>query len=128
MFFWIYMLAMDLLIPVTMIFFGRYFTKSAPKNINMLFGYRTAMSMTNRDTWDFAHRHCGKLWFYLGITMLPCTVLAMLPVLGRGYDTIGIVGGIISLLQILSMIFTIISTERALKRTFDSNGIRKQPK
>jgi len=61
--FWVYMLAFDLLIPLTMIFFGRRFAAAPPKSINPLFGYRTAMSMKNEDTWAFAHRFCGRLWF-----------------------------------------------------------------
>ena len=32
--FWIYMLIMDLLLPFTMIGFGRHFMKNAPKTIN----------------------------------------------------------------------------------------------
>ena len=48
--FWIFMLIMDLLIPVTMIGFGSYFMKNAPKEINAVFGYRTSMSMKNKDT------------------------------------------------------------------------------
>lgn len=32
--FWVFMLIMDLLIPFTMICFGRYFMKKAPKEIN----------------------------------------------------------------------------------------------
>ena len=32
--FWIFMLIMDLLLPFTMIGFGRYFMKKAPKEIN----------------------------------------------------------------------------------------------
>ena len=47
--FWIFMLIMDLLIPLTMIGFGRYFIKKAPKEINGVFGYRTSMSMKNKD-------------------------------------------------------------------------------
>ena len=35
--FWIFMLAMDLLTPLSMIFFGYYFLKSGPKKINMAF-------------------------------------------------------------------------------------------
>ena len=54
--FWIFMLIMDLLLPFTMIGFGRYFTKKAPKEINSVFGYRTSMSMKNKDTWEFAHK------------------------------------------------------------------------
>ena len=53
--FWIFMLIMDLLLPFTMIGFGRYFMKKAPKEINSVFGYRTSMSMKNKDTWEFAH-------------------------------------------------------------------------
>ena len=48
--FWIFMLIMDLLLPFTMIGFGRYFMKKAPKEINSVFGYRTSMSMKNKDT------------------------------------------------------------------------------
>ena len=58
--FWIFMLIMDLLLPFTMIGFGRYFMKKAPKEINSVFGYRTSMSMKNKDTWEFAHKYCGK--------------------------------------------------------------------
>ena len=35
--FWIFMLMMDLLIPLTMIGFGRYFMAAAPKEINSAF-------------------------------------------------------------------------------------------
>ena len=58
--FWIFMLIMDLLLPFAMIGFGRYFMKKAPKEINSVFGYRTSMSMKNKDTWEFAHKYCGK--------------------------------------------------------------------
>ena len=47
--FWTFMLLMDLLIPFTMIGFGKYFIKSAPKEINAVFGYRTSMSMKNNN-------------------------------------------------------------------------------
>lgn len=49
--FWFFMLIMDLLIPFTMIGFGKCFLKKAPDNINSVFGYRTSMSMKNKDTW-----------------------------------------------------------------------------
>lgn len=53
--FWIFMLLMNVIIPFTMIGFGKYFCKSGPKDINMAFGYRTGMSMKNKETWVFAH-------------------------------------------------------------------------
>ena len=56
------MLVMNLLIPATMAGFGRAFLKKAPGKINYAFGYRTSMSMKNKDTWDYAHNSaagCG---------------------------------------------------------------------
>ena len=123
--FWIYMLMMDLLIPLTMIGFGHTFLKKAPNKINCVFGYRTAMSMKNRDTWDFAHQYCGKLWLRWGLILLPCSVIPMLFLIGKNTDEIGILGTIIMFVQMLPLVGSIIPTERALKRTFDQNGKRK---
>lgn len=122
--FWIFMVVMDLLIPLTMIGFGRYFLKSAPKEVNAIFGYRTTMSMKNRDTWEFAHRYCGKIWYCTGIIMLPLTVLSMLFVLGKSTDTIGWLGSVICFIQMIPLIGSIFPTEKALKKTFDRNGNR----
>ena len=38
--FWIFMLIMELLIPLTMIGFGKDFSNQAPKEINSAFGCR----------------------------------------------------------------------------------------
>ena len=43
MWFWTFMLVMDLLVPLTMIYFGLRFEKNAPKEINATFGYRTTI-------------------------------------------------------------------------------------
>ena len=66
--FWIFMLIMDLLLPFTMIGFGRYFMKKAPKEINSVFGYRTSMSMKNKDTWEFAHKYCEEIGLGIDFT------------------------------------------------------------
>ena len=124
--FWVFMLVVDGLIPVTMMGFGRYFMKKAPREINPLFGYRTPMSMKNRDTWVFAHRYCGKLWWTCGLALLPVTAVSLLLVLGRTADVVGTVGGAVCLLQIIPLAGVIIPTERALKKTFDQNGRRRQ--
>lgn len=81
--FWVFMLIMDLLIPVSMIGFGRIFMKKAPNEINETFGYRTAMSLKNKDTWEFAHKYCGKIWYIFGLVMLPITVIFMSFLIGK---------------------------------------------
>ena len=60
---------MDLLIPLTMAGFGKLFTTKIPP-INAAFGYRSMMSMKNRDTWEFAHKYCGRLFAWLQISLL----------------------------------------------------------
>ena len=123
--FWIFMLVIDLLFPVIMIVMGRYFMKTSPKEINYIFGYRTNMSIKNKDTWDFAHKYIGKLWFYLGLILVPITVIQMLLVIGGNEDTISMIGSIICIVALVVLIVSIIPTERALKKTFDKEGNRK---
>ena len=122
--FWIFMLIMNLLIPVMMIGFGKYFMKSAPGSINIVFGYRTSMSMKNQDTWKFAHEYCGKLWYKWGMIMLILTIIVMLFLLGKSVDTIGYWGGVVCMIQLVPLIGAIFPTESALRRTFDKNGNR----
>ena len=123
--FWIFMLIMDLLLPFTMIGFGRYFMKKAPKEINSLFGYRTSMSMKNKDTWEFAHKYCGKVWYVCGMVMVPITVICMLLVIGENKDCVGSIGVIINVVQLIPLIGAIIPTEIALRKNFDKNGTRR---
>ncbi len=122
--FWIYMVCMDLLIPVSMILIGKRFQKKPPKYKNALTGYRTKRSMLSEATWEFAHIHLGKTWEKCGIIACLVTIVLMLPVFGKSTDTVGIAGGILSGVQCVLMIATIIPTEIALRKTFDEKGRR----
>ena len=108
-----------------MIGFGKMFLNKAPKNINATFGYRTTMSMKNKDTWEFAHRFCGKLWLSSGLVLLPMSVISLLFVFNKSIDTIANVGLIVSVIQVIYLIGSIIPTEIALRKVFDQNGRRK---
>lgn len=120
--YWLFMLAVILLMPLTMIIFGRHFMHNPPKDINGSYGYRTSMSMKSRETWDFSHRYFGKLWFILGLILLPLSAAAMLFLLGKSVGTIGNASIVIMAVQLVFVIFPIFPTEAALKRNFDSNG------
>lgn len=120
--FWIFMLIMVLLIPVSMVALGRLLLNSAPHNINSTFGYRTRRSMMNKETWNFAHMYIGKLWFICGLILLLPSVVVMFFVLGKDANTVGTVGAIIVFVQMIPMIGTIIPTEKALKKNFDEYG------
>lgn len=119
------MMIMILIIPVTMIGFGRYFTKNPPKEINDIFGYRSSMSMKNNETWAFAHHYCGKLWVINGWIMLSSSIVTMMCIYGEDKSTIGISGGILCGVQLIIMLGTIVPTERALKKNFDRAGNKR---
>ena len=123
--FWIFMLCTVLLVPLIMLFFGLYFKNKSPKEINSLFGYRTTMSMKNKDTWEFAHHYCGRLWLVLGMIMLPLSVIPMLFFINQDIDVVGIAGGIIEGIQVVVFLISIFPAEKALKKTFDENGNRR---
>ena len=123
--FWVFMLIMVLLIPIIMITFGKLFSKKAPKDINYTFGYRTKRSMMNMETWMFAHAYIGKLWFICGFLLFPLSAVVMTFVFGKGPDTVGIAGGILTIVQMIIVIGTILPTENALKKSFDEYGRRR---
>lgn len=126
--FWIFMLCMCLLVPITMVCFGSYFLKKAPKNINVFFGYRTNMSMKNQNTWEFAHKTIGKIWRLVGYILLPLSVVPMLFLLNQDIDTTGWVGSITVMVQLAIMVLTIVPVEVKLHKTFDKNGNYKDEK
>ena len=107
--FWIFMLFCDLLIPAVMIGFGGVWKKKPPKEINGFYGYRTAMAM-----------------YICGWILLVVTIPAMLPVMKADEDTVGNVGTVLCLLQIIPLILSIVPTELALRKNFDKNGRRRR--
>jgi len=120
--FWIFMLIMNIMIPLTMIGFGRIFIKNAPKNINYVFGYRTTMSMKNKDTWEFAHKYCGKLWYRCGMILMILSAVVMLVIIGQSEEVIGTVGAILCTIEMIPLIGCIVPTEIALRKNFDKDG------
>ena len=122
--FWVFMLCCDLIIPVMMLLLGQQIERHPPRDINALVGCRTRRSMRNQDTWQFAHRVCGRLWRRAGWPMLALSALAMLLLLGRDTGTVGTWGGVLCGVQTAALLATIPAVERKLRRNFDDFGRR----
>ena len=120
--FWLYMLICDLLIPAVMLVFGIRFGKNPPKKINSFFGYRTARSTKNQQTWECAHRYLGKLWKLLAPMLVVLAVVPMALVYGKSNGEMSAVGLIVSFVQLALLLCSLPITERYLKRTFDEKG------
>lgn len=84
------------------------------------------MSMKNKDTWEFAHKYCGKIWYVCGMILLPITVIFMFFVIGESKDCVGTAGGIIMGVQLVPLIGSIFPTEIALRKNFDKRGKRRK--
>lgn len=115
------MLLVVLLIPLMMVGFGLVFMKNPPK-INPFYGYKTKRSMMNQDTWAFAHRYFGKLWFVCGLVSLPISLVPISLVVGKSEQVVSITGLTVLVLQAVVMVGMMIPTERALKKNFDEFG------
>lgn len=125
MWFWIFMFLCNLLIPLMMIIFGRVMLKHPPKNINGVYGYRTSMSMKNMDTWYFAHEFCGKLWWKIGWVTLALSIVIQIPFAKSNDNIVGLVGGILCMIQCAVLIASIFPVENALKKNFNHDGTKK---
>lgn len=121
--FWIFMTCCTLLIPVLMVCAGAALRRGKFSTINPVSGYRTRRSMKNQQTWDYAHRECGLLWRRWGSTMLVLTVIAMLLFMGEDTDHIGVVGSVITVLQMIPLFLSIVIVEKKLREKFDENGL-----
>lgn len=99
--------------------------KHAPKKINGVIGYRTARSMKNIDTWKFAQDYCGRLWRKIGWAILIPSAAIHFPFYHGSEDAVATVGAILCTIQCVVLVASIFPTERALKRAFTDEGMRK---
>ena len=119
------MLGCNLLLPLIQLIAGFWMRKTPPKDINHFAGYRTATSMKNQDTWDFAQAYSGKMMCRLGWISILVAVIPMLFVIGASEDVISIVGLILCGVLLIPLLLVVPLTEKALQKTFDKDGNRR---
>ena len=119
-------LIMTMLIPLIMVVCGWLFMHGIPKDRNSLFGYRTAMSTKNDDTWRFAHEYCGRLWLIIGLILLAVTTVFMVLSMSMDPERVAFISGILMMIYVVPLLATVAATESAMKKTFDTRGKRKK--
>lgn len=120
----VFIFVCSLSVPLIMLFFGIIFRKHGPKKINGIYGYRTEMSMKNKETWEFAHRYCGVLWIRLGFIMLIVSTIITLISFRYDDNIQGIIVLILMTIQTIILIISIFLVEKELKKNFDKSGNR----
>lgn len=94
------------------------FYKFPPKKINSLYGYRTVKAMQNQQIWDFANGIFNKnLLIYSGISLLGSVLLASFTSKELTWQPM--------LLVLLSVLVSVIKTERGLSDNYTEEGKRK---
>jgi uncharacterized membrane protein len=122
---WFFLLVINLVIPLSLFFFGWILYKKTPKDINYVFGYRTKRSMTNENTWIFAQRYFGRRSIYLGLLLILMTIVLMLLVIKKDNDVIANTSMVLVVCECIPLFLLIFATEKALKKQFDNFGRKR---
>lgn len=87
--------------------------KFPPKNINMLYGYRTTRSMKNQEQWDFSQKYSAKILMFCGVFLILTSNISLIITINNKAKLF------ISLALIFgSVIFLLFKTENELKKRF----------
>ena len=113
-----YLFIMNLLVPLIMIGAGYFMLKCPPAKINRFFGYRTARSMRNADTWRFAHEKAGSAWMKWGVILLAASAAVQIPLLFLSVDAFSYASLVVLFAQTAVLLISIVPVERALKKEF----------
>lgn len=68
----------SLIIPISFFFMHFFLKNKANKKISVYSGFRTRLSMKNKDNWRFANRYASKLSLYFGIISLFMTIFIII--------------------------------------------------
>lgn len=120
--FWAFMFIVILLIPAALLL--TWYLCPKLKTIHNASGYRTSRSMKNQDTWDFSQKYCSKMSLYMFFPALLLAIGIMPIFVEKPINTIGWIGLVITIIQMMSFIVIMVFTENALKKNFDENGNR----
>ena len=122
---WGIILVVVCVMSATMIGFGLYFFLAGPKKINIVFGYRSPMSMKNIETWKFGNAYAGRCMWCTGAVLLIGSLVTLFAVMNSSEDVIKNVGMIIVIAHAVMIFGSVISTEIALRKRFDRQGNRR---
>ena len=116
----VFMFAVVMVIPVSMLWIGYCWKTHPPEKINGIYGYRTRRSMFNKQTWDYAHTVYGRIeritgWLLLGPSLFAGVLVS---ILNGDVCSVGVWSGLVVLMQSACMIIPLPITERCLKDKF----------
>ena len=107
------------IIGVVCIAMGVIMRKYPPKQINYLYGYRTAQSMMSQERWEFAQQYAASVFLKWGALL---SLIALLGLVLKIGEAIGLAIGL--LIGIAFVAIPWMLTERALKERFGETKVK----
>lgn len=120
------MLISTAFIPLLLIVIGKIFARYPSKEPNIAIGFRTKLAMMNKETWDYAQKLFPIVWINLGRRLLFLSLVTLFLLYSNDNDYTGRLVIIIMLVQEALMLASIFYVDLKLKKTFNSDGSRKQ--
>lgn len=105
-------------VGIVCVVIGFIFKIFPPKKINYIYGYRTALSVKNKDTWNEAQKYSANSFLILGFIYM-----ALQFILSRLIENISV--GYENTIIITGIVIMIIINEVHLKKLFNKDGSRK---
>ena len=104
--------------PVAILAVGIVWKVSPPAFQSKGLAYRTSLSSASEDAWNFAHRHCSKLWIRIGLILLIVSILLLVvfPENRKDYF-LWLIGG-----QMVLFCISAFLVDTLLKTFFDETG------
>jgi len=76
------------------------------------------MSMKSKETWEFAHQYCGRLWAKLGLIMLIVSIIVSMLASTFVDEVQGVIVATLVTIQTIVLVISIFPVEKALKKEF----------
>lgn len=115
----IIMIAQLFLLPVIILIVAIIAKKNPPKEINGFRGYRTALSKSSQEAWDYANKRIGELLmmsslytFIIGVISAVIVIAIKMNVVGVAYT---IVLSVVLIIQVIVMVLPTLRIEKELK-------------
>lgn len=114
-----------LIVPVLTYIIGLKVKKNPAKQINKTVGYRTALSMSSQEAWDYANGRLGELMIKGALYSLIVAILGMVItfVISVPTDSVAfpIIISVIILVQVICMMIPTFTIEKELKNEVYKN-------
>lgn len=124
MVFWLGMLLVAEIIPFILYKFGKLYLTNPPEDKKSPLRCRAINASLSDETWDFAHRLCGELWYKAGFYLLMLVALVMILVIAQEAYKVRNTLFVILAFELFTIVRSVFILHKRLHKEFDDEGNR----